>query len=75
MLYASLKTTPKKSIKLYLLEHVFCGKVWVGRKMNLCDWISENQFRRLKDLASIVKSSVNERWKVIIKEKVIEPET
>jgi len=56
-------------------EHVFCGKVWVDCKMNLCDWISENQFRRLRSLVSIEKSSVNERWKVIIKEKVIEPET
>ena len=43
--------------------------------MDFYGWTSDNQIRRLKDLVSIVKSSVNERWKVIIKEKVKDPET
>ena len=43
--------------------------------MKLYDWIRENQLLRLIHLVLIENSSVNERLKAIIKEKLKDPET
>jgi len=45
------------------------GSLQVSCRMNLYNWIKENQFLRLKCKLPIEISSVNERLKVIIKEK------
>lgn len=43
--------------------------------MELYNWIMKNQFQKWNRLTLIAKSSVNKRWKAIIKEKLKEPET